>query len=382
MTLIFDRRDGLPDGPQMHALVIGVGRFPHVATSVQADRQACPDSARAMVRFLLDHCDDFTAPLATIECLLSDPKDILGEETYPRTDHDPRDTDAVDRGTHVAVAKACKDWSRQCRKGDVLFFYGASHGLATTSETGLLVCEDYKSDPSSVSYGVLSVESIAFCAPAVTKAAASWIFLDACQELSHELNDLKYGPSLLRPLEMTVTDVNQWDTRSVSVVGSLYGREAHADKEGVAYFTEALIESLSGCCVRLEGDEWYVTGAGLSGRIQKMSRIRYNHPHALKTSSLGGSNEECRLLRACNPRAPVAVSTWPETKMARARSAEIVKQDTSRDVVAVKADSEMIWRCSVSLATTALQVEVVPDAGPPLVKSFTLKEDGVEVKLP
>lgn len=302
----------------MHAIVIGVGRFPYIDTAPRAERNACPDSALAMIDFLLTHRDDFTAPLATIECLLSDPRVASDAETYPRTDHDPRETDAVDRGTHMAVDKACGDWLLQCRKGDVLFFYGASHGVASESETALLVCEDYKVNPQKKSHGLLSVDSIARCAPMMGKASASWVFLDACQEVSQDLQGLPYNVTPLRPAEADVSEITQWRVRSVSAVGSQFGDDTYADAAGgVAYFTQALLAGLSGCCVEQDGDEWFVSGFSLSDRIEGIADILYDNAKRLRTSRLGGdSGRGYRLMRAANPRAPVAVSTALEIRMA------------------------------------------------------------------
>ena len=382
MTLIFDRRDTLPDGPQMHAIVLGVGRFPHVPTAPQADRKACPDSARAMVDFLEMHKDDFTASLATVECLISDPRVPPEQDTCPRTDHDPRDDEAVDSGLHDTVKTACRDWLDRCREDDVLFFYGASHGLATTAETALLVCEDYKSIPREKSHGLLSVDSIVRAAPAETKAGASWVFMDACQEISQDLLGLANGPSAIRPAELDVTQTSKSFQKSISVFSSVFGGKAYAHKAGgLAYFTEALIEGLSGCCVKLEGDEWYVSGKSLADRIEDILDILYDYP--IRTSRLeGGSGRGYRLLKAQDPRAPVAVSTWPESKLKQAVSARIVTRDPPHAEVKTRNDTAPVWRCSVSLASKELKVEVMPNAGPKLVKSFTLGEEGVEVTLP
>ena len=60
MTLVFDRRAAMADDePQLHALVIGCGRFPHFDGDV--NRKACTDSAEAMVDLLLKHADRFEA---------------------------------------------------------------------------------------------------------------------------------------------------------------------------------------------------------------------------------------------------------------------------------------------------------------------------------
>ena len=384
MTLVFDRRDVVPDGPQMHAIVIGIGRFPHVENAPQTDRKACPDSAHAVIDFLLEHRDDFDAPLATIECLLSDPRVEPGDETYPHTDHDPREIEAVEHGTHVAVEKTCDEWLSRCREGDVLFFYGASHGVATESETALLVCEDYKINPKKKSYGLLSVDSIHRSAPAMCKSSASWVFLDACQEVSRDLLGLKDDVSPLRPAEANVSEITQYPVKSVSAVGSHLGGDAYADKAGgVAYFTQALIAALSGCCVKPHKGEWYVGGGSLSDRIETMANILYDRAYPLKTSRLGGdSGAGYWLLRPGHPTAPVAVSTWPEIRMARAQFAEIVTRNPPVEAVAVREDTAPIWRCRVSLATLELEARMMPHSGPMLTHSFVLFPDGVELDLP
>lgn len=385
MTLIFDRRDALTEGAQMHAIVIGVGRFPYINTISRPNRKACPDSALAVIDFLLAHRDDFTAPLATIECLLSDPRvDQPGAETCSRTDHDPRETVAVDRGMHMSVSKACDNWLDRCRKGDVLFFYGASHGVASESETALLVCEDYKVNPHKKSHGLLSVDSIARAAHVMREASASWVFLDACQEVSEDLQKLVKEVKPVTPAEMDFDELRKSNVKSVSAVGSQFGGKAYADAAGgVAYFTQALLAGLTGCCVEQDGDEWFVSGYSLSDRIEDIADILYDNAEPLRTSRLGGdSGRGYRLMRAANPRAPVAVSTALEIRMARAQSAEIVTRGSSRDVVATRGDNALVWRCCVPLAIPELQAEVVLDAGPPLIHPFILHPFGIKVKLP
>lgn len=204
MTLVYERPfagDGQAPGadelspavPVMHALIIGIGRFSNLPPARDADRQACADSARAMISFLIeqDIAENLQVPLASIECLISDPSTAAGDSdelTQTHPSRDPRGETNVDPGTAADVRQACTDWLTRCRSTDAqpadhLFLYVCSHGVAGRDEGALAVLEDINPDGLNPWSELLDIGSMARHVPAKCGAGAVWIFMDACQEV-------------------------------------------------------------------------------------------------------------------------------------------------------------------------------------------------------
>jgi hypothetical protein len=252
MTLIYQRALIDDTKPRMHALVLGIGRFPALDNTPQGDRPACADSARSVVDFLVRHQDQFESQLASIDCLISDPRNPVGQDIIDKTheDHDPRENTHVDPGLKGNVEAICQDWMARAREGDCLFLYCCSHGLAGLDERGFLVCEDYNIVPHNKPGFLLNVGSMAKSLPAALKAGSVWIFMDACQEVLDELLDLEGGVGGIQPARAGLRDQVNWPVKSTAIVAAQLGHLAYAPPGGgKAYFTETLLHGLEKCCV-------------------------------------------------------------------------------------------------------------------------------------
>src|SRR4051812_36490679 len=80
MSLIFDRRVELGDGPGVHALIAGVSRYPHLLggegpvarqTFGLHQIQAAAPAATRISSWLVSHSEYLPVPLATVRLLLS-----------------------------------------------------------------------------------------------------------------------------------------------------------------------------------------------------------------------------------------------------------------------------------------------------------------------
>ena len=231
MTLVYQRsfsdngalpgaNEVSPDGPVMHALIMGIGRFSKLPPARDANRQACADSARAMTAFLIEQSEagNLEAPLASIECLISDPSAPQGAEDQLAQTHplcDPRPDTNVNSGIINNVSQACTDWLTRCRRedktlprpGDHLLLYICSHGVAGRDHGALAVLEDVDPGGFNSWSELLDVGSMARYIPAKCKAGAVWIFLDACQEVLDELKDKVGGPNVFRPVTLDVREM-------------------------------------------------------------------------------------------------------------------------------------------------------------------------------
>lgn len=366
----------------MHALVLGIGRFPHLDGAPAGDRPACPDSARAVVDFLVRNADQFNAPLATIECLLSDPRNEPGADHLACTDpeHDPRDAEAVDSGIRQHVEKACDDWIDRARENDVLFLYCTSHGLAERDLRCFLVCEDYNERPANKSRYLLNIGSIALALPAAKRAGAVWIFVDACQEVLEDLVRIVGGVGGIEPVQANLDQLTTWPVRSNAVGAAAFGQFAYApDEGGVAYFTEALLHGLEHCCVEAHAGAWHITTRQLMFSLVDVAFAR--NARAISSAVLSNPSGNQRLMRVKNPRIPVAISTRPETLMASAQQVDIWPRRNDGSPLATKADTASIWRCELSLDERQLQVRLDFAQEPQKLLPFDLDPPAVRVEV-
>ena len=98
------------DGPSTHALVIGVGAYPHL---LRGKGMLSPDhdgmgqlsspsaSARGFCRWLIEAINDPSKPLASVSLLLSEPAPSVFR--HPSTGHDHRVAAATMENVEVAV---------------------------------------------------------------------------------------------------------------------------------------------------------------------------------------------------------------------------------------------------------------------------------------
>ena len=276
MTRIYDRELGNDLEPRMHALVLGIGRFPHLDNAPHGDRPACADSARAVVEFLVRNENRFEAKLATIDCLISDPRNAVEDDQIERTheDHDPRENTHVNPGTRENVNKIFTEWLKDARQGDCFFLYCCSHGLAGRDERGLLVCEDYNINPHSKTGFLLNVGSLAMALPSAVEAGSVWIFMDACQEVLDELVDKPGGVGGIEPVESNIQSITSWPVKSTAIVAAQLGNLTYAPENGgTAYFTQTLLHGLEKCCVESRNGKWFVTSRQVENTLAQLSDV-------------------------------------------------------------------------------------------------------------
>ncbi|WP_394647877.1 hypothetical protein [uncultured Sphingomonas sp.] len=316
MTTVFENPDADLSGPVTWAFVMGCGRFPHVPN---ADRPATVAGARAMLGFLVRHCNDFIAPLRSIRCLISDPAvapgaDVLGIDLGPHGE----DADApVDAVREDLVRDEAREWVDGMRPGDQAFLYMASHGIANGVDAlGLL--EDVLSRPSakwSQSFNV----SFTAAGLGTTGIERGWVFLDACQEALPEALGAVAPLSAVNVINFSPADLGTAKP-TVSLAGSRIGGVAWAPTNGdPPYFTQALLEGLENACVEpLSGLGWAVTGEKLIYKVAGLGKSVIGWPR-LQTQQLSFFNEsEVALLKVANPSISVSVTTEVEVDLATA----------------------------------------------------------------
>jgi nucleoside phosphorylase/beta-lactamase superfamily II metal-dependent hydrolase len=137
-------------GPTTHALVIGVGRYPHMSGGTTPSAAARiglgqlsspPVSAHAFARWLIDEFHNEERPLASLRLLVSSNKDLAFAGQHGAV--------TLMRATIDAIEKASAEWFAEgdANAENQLIFYFCGYGFETAAGRSLLV-EDF-GDPSS-----------------------------------------------------------------------------------------------------------------------------------------------------------------------------------------------------------------------------------------
>lgn len=333
MTLVYDRRDDLTNEPQMHAFVVGCGRFPHIAKTEKADRLAAYDSAIAMIDFLLSQEDTMEPRLATVDCLLADPRinpESAQDEFPARPTYGINQPIPVKRPTEAGFKHAINEFILRCRPGDSVYIYFCSHGVAGRDETGLLVLEDIKSLPGNQWQQLVDVKTLAQNLPVFINAKNAWIFMDACQEVLDELYDLSGGVNTLIPVTVTAPQVAKHTGPITALCSGRYGQQTFAPENGgIGYFTLALLDGLTKSCVDRNNLRWKVSSAQLSSSLETVATAA-GYPKIAVTNLLT-PGRTAFLVDVADPSIPVLVTSRPASTLMSADKACARSNDSSQE---------------------------------------------------
>ncbi len=247
--------------PGTHALVIGVGRYPHLAggerpvpdSDGMKQLTSPPISARAVANWLLAEHHDPRRPLASLTLLLSE--QTPAPFTNPRTQvaHD------VDGATIDDIVTAVRQWKAR-GDGNVdnrLVFYFCGHGVAQGDDMSLLA-SDVFADTDNPLNGALDFTSL-MKGLKRCRASQQVFFVDACRASSDVLieqsgsfaGQVPLGPGL-RPRDLP-------RRLHLPYYATLGGDRSHARHGQVSLFTEALLKGLRGAGSDDPEGEWQVT---------------------------------------------------------------------------------------------------------------------------
>lgn len=358
MTLVYPAADpgypdsgGLPPTPVTHAFVIGCGRFPYLSSNRGMDRAATAAGARQMLQFLTQFGPRFLAPIATIECLISDPAVQPGQDKVdivqaPGAAPVSVAVDAVLKGNAEAAGEA---WINRCRQGDHMFFYMSSHGI-TDGAAALGLFEDVLSNKNRKWSQSLNITTLSQ-GLMVNGADRAWVFLDACQEVIQDVIGAPTGSPSLDLIQWSVSDLVRLKRKPVTLAGSRLGGRAWAPTDGrPPYFTQALLAGLSNAFVEpLPGLGWVVTGQQIlfgindvADAVLDWSGLQADPLHIFNERGLG-------LLRIEAPQVPIKISTFTEAHMANCTNGEAVSDDGGAPTVVwqAPANGTLVWRFMV-----------------------------------
>jgi caspase domain-containing protein len=256
---------------QTHVLIIGVGEYPYLRGGIVADIPAAmglgqltspPVSAAALANWFLDDYNNPTAPLGSLEILLS-PGPLVRPDTSAIS---------VESATFDHIKTAFNAWDARAHTNarNIAIFYFCGHGMQ--KEQALLLPEDFGEDQNQLWDRAINIDRTILGMEACN-ARSQLYLLDACRE--QPLDMLKFSSVDARTLKATKAPIS--DPRDAPVLRAAPPRgKAFADEGQVSHFTSSLIRCLNGIGADdHNGNAWVVDTASLGkGMKITMGRIR------------------------------------------------------------------------------------------------------------
>jgi hypothetical protein len=304
MPLFHD--EGRNARPSIHALVIGVGGYAHLAGGTDPRPQVAekvallkqltspPRSALEFAEWLRKNGDGWNMPLDTIDLLISpvsiDPI-VIPTNVLP--------------ATIANIQNAFTAWRGRCdaNADNVALFYYCGHGVEKSDQ--YLLAEDFGANPGNPWTGAFAFDRtrLAFheC-----KARTQWFFVDACRRITSSMlvHEPEAGPLALVNWTASECDYN------LIMKAAVRSQSAFGPKRGTAYFTRALIRSLEGAVAVKNGNGWVVETGQIVAQINKvLGLVKASEGYTQRCTSTMNQSVQIRsvptptvrLVLDCNP---------------------------------------------------------------------------------
>lgn len=270
MTLIVDRH--VRAGPATHAIVIGVGTYPWLLGGSRARPASAegmgqlaspPRSAIAFAEWVRDSHLDPSAPLATVDLLVSDGKAAVD---YTRPDGS---VVTLEIPTKAAIAAALRLWKQRgaAHDGDLLIFFFCGHGVARGFQLALLA-QDFGSDEEQPFNGAIWFEGMRE-GMRNGRATRQIYFVDACRVGSENLlRDYVASLDAVFSARAPFTvDLAQSVYYATTTGQSAYGRPGET-----SLFTRNLLLGLQGLAANDDRGDWRIETTKLQRVLTELSR--------------------------------------------------------------------------------------------------------------
>ena len=283
MALVYDNRHNLQGGAGIHALIAGVSHYKHLpgggGPPAKKDWGLSQLTATALTgykiyRWLIDHRDDLSKPLATVRLLLSPsaaetPKIAQGMSEIKEMLEGKGVTlvDTPSPCTLQAFVREAQHWKQDAisdiHDKHVTFFYFSGHGVQRKNNDPVLLMEDF-GDPDWNNTVAKTVAFNALFEGMVPPSDTQWkiartqlYFVDACRVRPADLGKYQF-PSIADIFE---EELGGEDRRSAPVFyATVSNTKAYAKSGEQTLFSEALIDCLNGDAVKptkVTGDSGY-----------------------------------------------------------------------------------------------------------------------------
>jgi hypothetical protein len=254
-------------GPATHAIVIGVGDYPHLLggeglttefNDGMGQLTSPPESARHFARWLIEDYHNPIAQLATVALLVSDATTDQFENPKTHTQH------VVKRAEMSIVDPAVRQWKR---RGDVtpdnlLVFFFSGHGMAQGADSSLLL-SDYGANEDNVLSGAIDFSTF-HLGMARCSAKRQLYFIDACRVGTDTLMESlgNNGMPIISPAASELRDIE-----SPVFYSTLAGAKAFGRQHKPSSFTEMLLKGLEGGGAHDIHEDWRISTTRLKEAI-------------------------------------------------------------------------------------------------------------------
>jgi hypothetical protein len=261
-------------GPATHALVIGVGAYPHLnggskKLSAQHDGMeqltSPPVSARMFASWLMSEFSHPTKPLASVALLLS--------EAAPGPFVDPKQP-----AKNFAVAEANSTNVRLAvqhlfKRGDenadnLLIFYFCGHGIAAGTDTALLLA-DYGANDLNALEGAIDFRRLRL-GMARSKASEQCYFVDACRASTDTLIEAT-GHAGQVVIGGGIRESGLPPRRAPVFYATMNGFKAFALPGKPTIFTDALLKALRDLAADDEMGDWRVSTNRIQNAVEHVA---------------------------------------------------------------------------------------------------------------
>src|SRR5581483_6319336 len=265
--LVFDDAAG---GPRTHAIVIGIGAYPHLLGGTPGDARdtfglkqlsSPPVSALCFANWLLTEFENPTAGLGSLELLIS-MGDTPVDYKNPRTGTEHR----LALPTKAAIKTAVRAWKQRAdtHPDNITVFYFCGHGLARGEEVALLA-RDFGDPGATTLENAIDFDALRLGMEACT-ARRQCYFIDACRNEPQRLQGLKtMGDNQILDPDLSI--IHARDRDYPVFYATARDHQAHAIPGGVSRFTEALLCALRGAGSDDPDGTWVVDTLSLSKGI-------------------------------------------------------------------------------------------------------------------
>jgi len=294
MSLVYPPSDPGVRTPQAHALLIGVGKYPHLIGGGgslainhlnMGQLTSPPASAQALANWLIEkrttsHLNS-NVPLGTVELVLS-PSTYTDSVGANRT---------VDDATFANISAAFQTWLARCDRNadNIGIFYFCGHGLERTD--AFLLASDHGDSAFQPWRNTINFSATELGVRFAAKAKTFCWLIDACR--NNPIDTVKWPLIPAQPL--FTPPIQQMPPRVTQVLrATTLNDVAHGPPGGgISYFTDALIRCLDslGAGSPLVGPKWRVTTESLRNAMEGLMRRTLLPDGSLgKCDAAGSSN--------------------------------------------------------------------------------------------
>lgn len=313
-------RSGSNAGPQVHALLVGVGSYPYLRDGERYTPGAHPRggdfqqlssppySADALAEWLISvQSRETQTPLGSLELLVSTPPGFT-----PRS----ASSSVVARAaTFVEIRAAFERWRHRCDEDEanIALFYFCGHGFALGQQNLVLLPEDFGENPNAFFENGIDLAT-SVDAASEFRAATQLFFIDACRVPLNTAGEGRRGRGLGQARHPELDH----DRDLAIVYSTRHGHQAFGDEGTPTTFTRALVQALDGlgavppCGHRSSG--WHIDLESLPRAVAKLvpwnSRTSEEQKASCYVSGSGLAGRPIRVLQT-PPEVPFRLHIHP-----------------------------------------------------------------------